>query len=183
MEDVQQYGKGLLSISVIAVLLVFTVMVCQFESLSKPFIIILLLPFMLIGIVLCFFLVGLPVNMITIIGVVMLAGIVVNNGIVMVDYIQTLMQKGLSLNNACIEASRSRLRPVLMTTATTVLAMVPMGFFPGSGGRLLQPLGLTISGGLSVSMLATLFLIPILFSLFHKKSEFERVQKFNEVQV
>ena len=182
MEDVQQYGRNLFFVFAIAVLLVFTVMVCQFESLSSPFIIILLLPFMLIGIVLCFLFFGLPVNMITIIGVVMLAGIVVNNGIIMVDHIQSLIRKGKYLKDACIEASQRRLRPVLMTTATTVVAMIPMGFFPGSGGRLLQPLGLTIAGGLSVSMLVTLFLIPTLFSLFHERIGISRA-KINEGMV
>lgn len=167
MEDVETYGVSLVYIFALAVLLVFAVMICQFESLKSPFIIILILPFMFVGIIMTFLLMGLVLNMITIIATVMLAGIVVNNGIVMVDYTSLLRRRGYSLGDACLESGRSRLRPVLMTTLTTVLAMVPMGFFPGEGGALLQPLGLTIAGGLTISTVATLFLIPLLYSLFH----------------
>lgn len=168
MEDVETYGKSLVYIFALAVLLVFAVMVCQFESVKSPFIIILILPFMFIGIIMSFLLMGLEISMITIIAAVMLAGIVVNNGIVMVDYTNLLRDRGYSLEDSCIESGRSRLRPVLMTTLTTVLAMVPMGFFPGEGGALLQPFGITIAGGLTISTVATMFLIPVLYSLFHK---------------
>ncbi|MBF9018587.1 MULTISPECIES: efflux RND transporter permease subunit [unclassified Oceanispirochaeta] len=171
MEDVETYGKSLIYIFALAVLLVFAVMVCQFESLKSPFIIILVLPFMFIGIILIFLLMGLAINMITIIAAVMLAGIVVNNGIVMVDYTKLLRDRGACLENACLESGRSRLRPVLMTTLTTILAMVPIGFFPGEGGAMLQPLGMTIVGGLAISTVATLFLIPVLYSLFHRREE------------
>ncbi|MDC7235189.1 MAG: efflux RND transporter permease subunit [Spirochaetales bacterium] len=167
-EDALTYGRSMVFIFALAVLLVFAVMVCQFESLKSPFIIMLVLPFMFVGIVLGFMLMSLPVSMITIIGSVMLAGIVVNNGIVMVDYTNLLRERGMSVSKACREAGRSRLRPVLMTTMTTVLAMVPLGFFPGEGAALLQPFGITIVGGLLVSTVATLLLIPVLYSLFHK---------------
>lgn len=171
MEDVETYGKSLIFIFALAVLLVFSVMVCQFESLKSPFIIILVLPFMFIGIILIFLLMGLAINMITIIAAVMLAGIVVNNGIVMVDYTKLLRDRGACLEDACLESGRSRLRPVLMTTLTTILAMVPIGFFPGEGGAMLQPLGMTIVGGLAISTVVTLFLIPVLYSLFHRREE------------
>jgi len=169
MEDVQQYGASLLMIFGLAALLVFGVMICQFESLRDPFIIMLVLPLMIIGITLAFFLMRLPVNMVTIIGAVMLAGIVVNNGIVLVDYTNLLVRRGQALRDACLNAGQSRLRPVLMTTLTTVLAMVPIGFFPGEGGALIQPLGLTIVGGLCVSTLMTLFLVPLLYYQFNRR--------------
>lgn len=171
MEDVETYGRSLIIIFGLAVLLVFAVMVCQFESLKSPFIIVLVLPFMFIGIILSFLLMKMTISMITIIAAVMLAGIVVNNGIVMVDYTNLLIARGSTLSEACLESGRSRLRPVLMTTLTTVLAMVPIGFFPGEGGALLQPFGMTIAGGLTISTLCTLFLIPVLFSLFHRGKE------------
>ncbi len=167
-EDVSRYGRALFSIFGLAVLLVFAVMIAQFESVKSPFIILLVLPYMLIGIILSFLVMNLPLNMVTIIAAVMLAGIVVNNGIVMVDYTGLLIKRGLGVEEACIESGRSRLRPVLMTTLTTVLAMVPLGFFPGEGASLLQPFGITIAGGLMVSTAATLFLIPVLYALFSR---------------
>ena len=167
-EDVSRYGRALFSIFGLAVLLVFAVMIAQFESVKSPFIILLVLPFMFIGIILSFLVMNLPLNMVTIIAAVMLAGIVVNNGIVMVDYTGLLIKRGLGVEEACIESGRSRLRPVLMTTLTTVLAMVPLGFFPGEGASLLQPFGITIAGGLMVSTAATLFLIPVLYALFSR---------------
>jgi HAE1 family hydrophobic/amphiphilic exporter-1 len=111
---------------------------------------------------------GQQLNMFTAVGVVMLFGIVVNNGIVLVDYTNLMRARGLPIRDACIEAGGHRLRPILMTTLTTVLAMVPMGFFPGEGAELVQPIGQTVIGGLSVSMIMTLFLIPVLYSIFNR---------------
>jgi len=103
-----------------------------------------------------------------------LVGIVVNNGIVLVDYTNTLRKRGMGLTEACLEAGRSRLRPVLMTSLTTILGMVPLAFFPGEGTETVRPIGQTIVGGLSVSSLMTLFVTPVLYSLFNRKKEHSR---------
>ena len=102
------------------------------------------------------------------IGVVVLVGIVVNNGIVLVDRINLLRRRGMSVSEACLQAGVHRLRPILMTSLTTILAMVPMVFFPGEGSEQVRPIGVTVIGGLAASTLLTLFLVPALYSLFNR---------------
>jgi HAE1 family hydrophobic/amphiphilic exporter-1 len=103
------------------------------------------------------------------VGIVMLAGIVVNNGIVLVDYTNLLVGRGMSVREACASAGASRLRPVLMTTLTTILGLVPMAFFPGKGATMIQPIGLTVIGGLASSTIITLFFIPVIYSFVNEK--------------
>jgi HAE1 family hydrophobic/amphiphilic exporter-1 len=158
-------------IMIIAVALVFGVMASQFESLRDPFIIFFTIPLMVIGIVFLYKLTGEAISMYTAVGVIMLAGIVVNNGIVMVDYTNILRGRGLCIRDACIEAGGNRLRPVLMTTLTTVLGMLPMAFSTGQGSELVQPFGQTVIGGLTMSTLLTLFLVPVLYALFNRKHD------------
>jgi HAE1 family hydrophobic/amphiphilic exporter-1 len=100
--------------------------------------------------------------------VLILVGIIVNNGIVLVDYTNLLRKRGLPLIEACAEAGRSRLRPILMTTLTTILGLVPMAFFPGEGSEMVQPIGQTVLGGLSFGTLMTLFLMPVLYAIFNQ---------------
>jgi len=107
--------------------------------------------------------------MFTAVGIIMLSGIVVNNGIVLVDYINLLIGRGEALEEACIKGGVNRLRPVLMTTLTTILGMSPMAFIPGEGSELVQPIGQAVIGGLTTSTLITLFFIPLVFILFNKK--------------
>jgi len=170
MEDIAQTGSVLLKILAIAVLLVFGVMVSQFESLRAPFIIILAMPMLAIGVIGIFLLMGMSFDMIALIGVVMLAGMVVNNGIVLVDYIGLLRKRGAGLHEACLEGGVSRLRPILMTTLTTIATMVPLAFFAGEGGARMQGLALTVVGGLSVNTLITLIFVPVLYALFFRES-------------
>jgi HAE1 family hydrophobic/amphiphilic exporter-1 len=144
-------------------------MASQFESLKDPFIMFLTVPLMVIGIVLIYLIMGKPFSLFTAIGVVMLAGIVVNNGIILVDHTNLLVNRGYTLASACIEAGRSRLRPILMTTLTTILGMVPMAFFPGEGSELIQPIGQTVIGGLTTSTIMTLVFIPVMYYVFNKK--------------
>jgi HAE1 family hydrophobic/amphiphilic exporter-1 len=106
--------------------------------------------------------------MFSLVGLVMLAGIVVNNGIVLVDYTNLLVGRGVPVQQACIEAGASRLRPVLMTTLTTILGLIPMSFFPGKSATMIQPIGLTVTGGLLSSTFMTLFFIPVLYSLINE---------------
>jgi HAE1 family hydrophobic/amphiphilic exporter-1 len=158
-----------LIIMVIAVALVFAVMASQFESLLDPFIIFLCLPLMAVGVIWIYIITGTTFSMFTAVGLVMLAGIVVNNGIVLVDYTNLLRERGLTIREATVQAGGNRLRPILMTTLTTVLGMVPMAFFPGEGSELVQPIGLTVIGGLTVNTLGTLYLVPVLYSIFNRK--------------
>jgi HAE1 family hydrophobic/amphiphilic exporter-1 len=121
-------------------------------------------------------------SLFTAVGLVILIGIVVNNGIVLVDYTNLMRKRGLSIWEACIEAGGTRLRPILMTTLTTVLGLVPMAFFSGEGAELVQPIGKTVVGGLSVSALLTLFLVPVLYSIFNGISEKRKQRKERKKQ-
>jgi len=167
--DLMDYGKKFLAIMILALFLVYGVMASQFESFKDPFIMFLTVPLMLIGVVLIHLIVAKPFSLFTAVGVVMLAGIVVNNGIVLVDYTNLLVNRGHTLFNACVEAGVSRLRPILMTTLTTILGMVPLAFFPGEGSELVQPIGQTVIGGLATSTVITLVFIPVMYFVFNKK--------------
>ena len=172
--EIQSYLIKFIVVMIIAVVLVFGVMASQFESLRDPFIIFFTIPLMFIGIIFIYKITGETISMFSAVGLVMLAGIVVNNGIVLVDYTNLLRERGLCIRDACIEAGGNRLRPVLMTSLTTILGMTPMAFFPGEGSELVQPLGQTVVGGMTVSTIMTLFLVPVLYSLFNRKHETNR---------
>jgi HAE1 family hydrophobic/amphiphilic exporter-1 len=155
-------------------------MASQFESFKAPFIIFFTIPMMLIGVMWLYFLLGEPLSMFSLVGLVMLAGIVVNNGIVLVDYTNLLRARGTEVRQACVDAGRSRLRPVLMTTFTTILGMVPLAFFPGEGAAITQPVGMTIVGGLVSSTAVTLFLIPVLYSLIEGRGKVRHIDPVGE---
>ena len=156
-------------IIVLAVLLVFGVMAGMYGSFKKPFINLFTIPFMFIGVLLIYFLSGQTVSIMTMVGLVMLVGIVVNNGIVLVDYTGLLVARGLDVQTACLEAGTSRLRPVLMTTLTTILGMLPMSFTKQGSSSLVQPIGLCVVGGLISSTFVTLVIIPALYALMCKE--------------
>jgi HAE1 family hydrophobic/amphiphilic exporter-1 len=153
------------------------VMAAQFESFKDPFIIMFAVPFTLVGVVLAFLATGLTLSVTTFIGVIMLMGIVVNNGIVLVDYTNMLRKRGYTLYDAVAEAGRSRLRPILMTTLTTILGMLPMALSKGMGKEMYSPLGVTIIGGLLVSALVSLILIPAIYTSINEKSELKSANK------
>lgn len=163
--------KQFIVIIAMAIILVFAVMASQFESLLDPFIVLFTMPLVVIGIVAVYAITGLKLNVMTAVGVLILVGIIVNNGIVLVDYTNLLRKRGLPLIEACAEAARNRLRPILMTTLTTVLGLVPMAFFPGEGSEMVQPIGQTVLGGLSFGTLMTLFLMPVLYAIFNQMRE------------
>ncbi len=150
---------------ILALILTYLVMAAQFESLVHPLIILAAVPFGLVGVVLTLALFAVPVSAIALIGVIMMAGIVVNNAIVLVDYINQLRRRGMELHAAIRQAAVTRVRPILMTTATTVLGLVPLALRLGDGWELRQPLAVTVIGGLLFSTLITLVLVPILYSL------------------
>lgn len=170
-ESMIEFLMIFIEIILIAILMVFAIMASQFESFKSPFIVLFTLPLGLIGIVLMYIFFGVPFNVLTAVGALILVGVVVNNGIVLVDYTNLLRKRGMSLADACLEASKSRLRPVLMTTLTTVLALTPMAFFPGEGGEMVQHVGITVFGGLTFGTIMTLYLIPCLYYLFNRKQE------------
>jgi HAE1 family hydrophobic/amphiphilic exporter-1 len=153
----------------LAVFLVYFVMASKFESLMHPFIIMFTIPLGLVGVIWALMASGNPVSVIVLIGVVMLAGIVVKNAIVMVDYINICRERGMPKNEAIIEAGKIRLRPILMTTLTTILGLVPMALGLGEGAEIRAPMAITVIGGLAVSTLLTLIVIPTVYSVFDRK--------------
>jgi len=124
-----------------------------------------------IGIVAIYLITGEVFNALTLVGLLVLIGIITNNGIVLVDYTNLLRKRGYPLFDACVEAAGNRLRPILMTTVTTLFALVPMAFFPGEGSELVSPIGRTVLGGLSFGSLLTLFLMPTMYYIINKKTD------------
>ncbi len=170
-EDLMKAIKQFVVIILMAIILVFAVMASQFESLLDPFIVLFTLPLTIIGIVLLSMIMGDTLSVLTAVGLLILVGIIVNNGIVLVDYTNLLRKRGYNLVDACAEAARSRLRPILMTTLTTVLGLTPMAFFPGEGSEMVMPIGRTVLGGLSFGTMMTLFLMPVLYFIFNRLRE------------
>jgi len=155
----------------IAVFLVFGVMASLFESFRDPFIIILCIPLSFIGIIAIHLITGHIFNILTAVGLLVLVGVIVKNGIILVDYTNLLRKRGLSLHDACVEAAGNRLRPILMTTLTAVLALLPMAFVPGEGSELTAPIGETVLGGLTFGTLMTLFLMPAVYYIINRRSD------------
>jgi HAE1 family hydrophobic/amphiphilic exporter-1 len=176
MENMQNMMKAFVLIITLALLLVFGVMAAQYESFRDPIINFCTIPLILIGVVAIHIITGQAISMLTMIGFVMLTGIVVNNGILLVDYTNILVRRGTAVREACLEASVTRLRPVLMTALTTAFGLIPMAFFPGASSGMTQPIGLAIIGGLTSATFITLFFIPVLYSLINahgKRGEHE----------
>ena len=166
LEEQQESFADMGLLAVLIIMLVYFVMAAQFESLRYPFIIMFSIPFALTGVLIALFITSGTINMMSAIGSIMLIGIVVKNGIVLVDYINLNRERGMGITTAVINGGKSRLRPVIMTTATTVLGMIPMAIGFGEGAELWQPMGVVIVGGLTVSTLITLIIIPTLYCVF-----------------
>ena len=165
-EDQQESNRDLGQLGLIIILLVFVVMAAQFESLTLPFIIMLSVPFAFSGIILALIVTGTNMNIMSMLGGIMRIGIVVKNGIVLIDYTNLLRERGYGLINAAQAAARSRLRPILMTTLTTILGMVPMAISTGVGAEMWRPMAVSIIGGLMVSTVLTLIYVPSMFCVF-----------------
>ena len=165
-EDQQDSNRDLGTLGILIIILVFIVMAAQFESLTYPFIIMLSVPFALSGIILALAFTGTNLNIMSMLGGIMLIGIVVKNGIVLIDYTQLLRERGYGLIRSAVAAARSRLRPILMTTLTTILGMVPMAVGHGVGAEMWRPLGVSVIGGLTVSTILTLIYVPSMFCIF-----------------
>ena len=166
--DISRLGSPLIIVLVVAIIMVFAVMASLFESLVDPFVIFFSIPLLMIGVILVYSIIGQPLSLFSIVGIVVLVGIVVNNGIVLVDYTNLLRHKGTPLAEAVRLGARSRLRPVLMTSLTTILGMVPLGFFAAEGTETIQTIGQTIVGGLVASTFLTLFVTPVVYSLVNR---------------
>jgi len=165
-EDQQESFADLATLGVLIIILVFIVMAAQFESMTYPFIIMFSIPFAFSGILIALALTGTTLNVMSMLGGIMLIGIVVKNGIVLIDYTMLCRERGMSALRAAVVAGRSRLRPVLMTTLTTILGMVPMAVSAGEGSEMWRPLGVSVIGGLTISTVLTLILVPVLYCSF-----------------
>ncbi len=176
-EEQREAFADLFLLLLLGILLVYMVMAAQFESLLDPFIVMFSIPFTFTGVILAFILTNTPLSVIAFLGVVMLTGIVVNNSIVLISYINILRARGLGIVDAITQGGKDRLRPVLMTTFTTLFAMVPLVLTQGEGSETWQPLGITMIGGLSVSTLVTLLFVPTLYAIFESKIKNNGVKK------
>jgi len=168
-EEMQSSFDSMRFALILAVFLVYLVMASQFESLIHPLVILFTIPLALVGAVLALYLTGTTVNVVAFIGVIMLAGIVVNNAIVLVDLINQLQSQGIEKMSAIMEAGRARLRPILMTTLTTALGLLPMAIGFGEGAEVRTPMAIAVIGGLLVSTALTLIVIPVVYSLLDRK--------------
>jgi len=180
-EEQQETNSDLGLLMLLCIVLVYIVMAAQFESMTYPFIIILSLIFGLAGVLLGLMVTGQAISLMAMVGMVMLIGIVVKNGIVLVDYINLNRERGMSIDRAVIDAGRSRLRPILMTTFTTVLGMLPMAIPRGTGSEMWQPLGVAIVGGVAFSAILTLIYVPALYSIFGANGVKLKRRKFKKL--
>jgi multidrug efflux pump subunit AcrB len=168
LQEGRRMGMLLLGL---ALFLVFVVMAVQYESLRNPLVILISIPFTSIGVAAGIYWLGIPISMPIWLGLIMLAGIVVNNAIVLVEQIEIEREQGLPMIEAIVEAARLRLRPILMTTLTTVMGMTPLALGFGEGSEMLRPLAVVIVWGLSFSMLVTLVLVPAVYRMLHYFSD------------
>ncbi|MDR2131479.1 MAG: efflux RND transporter permease subunit [Odoribacteraceae bacterium] len=167
-EEQQKSNKSLMLLLVLSLLLVYIVMASEFESFKMPFIIMLSIPFAFSGVILALLLTGTTLSMIAMLGAIMLVGIVTKNGILLIDFINLTRERGVRLNDAIAIASRSRLRPVLMTAVTMILGMLPMAISTGEGSETWRPMGIAIMGGLLFSTIITMVIVPVVYALMDR---------------
>lgn len=171
VEDMEESMMDLMLLLVLSLILTFLVMASQFESMRMPFIIMFSIPFAFSGVVLAHLVTGITMSVISMVGGVMLVGIVVKNAIVLVDYINLMRARDLELREAIIVSGKSRLRPVLMTSLTTILGMLPLALSTGTGSEIWSPMGIAVIGGLIFSTIVTLILIPVVYHMMLRRSE------------
>lgn len=168
VEEQRKAFRDLTLLLILGIALVYMVMAGEFEDFVDPFIIMFSVPFAFVGVIWAFAVTATPLNLMSFIGAIMLMGIVVNNAIVLVDYTKQLRARGMSLTEAVVTGGKTRLRPVLMTSLTTIFGMVPLALSRGEGSEIWNALGITVIGGLLVSGLVTLILVPLVYSLVHR---------------
>jgi len=168
-EEMQVSFKSLRFALILAIFLVYLVMASQFESFIHPLVIIFSIPLALIGAVFALWITGSKISVVVLLGSILLAGIVVNNAIVLIDRINRMRAKGMEKMAAILEAGKSRLRPIIMTMLTTTLGLLPMAIGLGEGAEVRAPMAITVIGGLTVSTFLTLIIIPVVYSLMDRK--------------
>ena len=168
-EDQQDSFSDLGTLAVLIIILVFIVMAAQFESLTYPFIIMFSIPLAFTGGFIALLLTGQEVNVLAMLGFIMLAGLIVNNGIVLIDYINQARKAGVSKHEAIISSGKTRVRPILMTVLTTVLAMLTTALGIGDGSDMMRPMAITLIGGLVYGTVLTLIVIPCIYDMFHRE--------------
>jgi HAE1 family hydrophobic/amphiphilic exporter-1 len=182
-EDQQESFQDLALLMLLSLILVFIVMASQFESFTMPFIIMFSIPFAFTGVILALLITGTTLTIVAALGAVLLIGIVVKNGIVLVDFTNLMRDRGMRLVDAIVASGRSRLRPVLMTAFTTILGMLPLAMSTGEGSEIWRPMGITVIGGLVFSTIVTMIIIPVMYGLLARTGERDKVlrlrKKFN----
>jgi HAE1 family hydrophobic/amphiphilic exporter-1 len=179
-EDQQESFQDLMLLMLMSLILVFIVMASQFESFTMPFIIMFSIPFAFTGVMLALFITGSTLNIVAGLGAVLLIGIVVKNGIILVDFTNLMRDRGMRLYDAIVAAGRSRLRPVLMTALTTILGMVPLAFSTGEGSEIWRPMGITVIGGLVFSTIITMIIVPVMYGLMGRSGERNKIMKLRK---
>lgn len=182
-EDQQESFQDLALLMLLSLILVFIVMASQFESFTMPFIIMFSIPFAFTGVILALLITGTTLTIVAALGAVLLIGIVVKNGIVLVDFTNLMRDRGMRLTDAIVSSGRSRLRPVLMTAFTTILGMLPLAMSTGEGSEIWRPMGITVIGGLVFSTIVTMIIIPVMYGMLARTGERDKVlrlrKKFN----
>lgn len=179
-EDQVEGFRDIGLLMIMSLILVFIVMASQFESFAMPFVIMFSIPFAFTGVVLILFLTGTTLSLIAALGAVLLVGIVVKNGIVLVDFINLMRDRGIELYEAIAKAGHSRLRPVLMTAGTTILGMLPLALSKGEGSEIWTPMGITVIGGLVVSTLVTMVIVPVMYAILARRGERDKKMKLRK---
>lgn len=179
-EDQQDSTRDMLLLGALILMLVYIVMASQFESFSKPFIIMMSIPFALTGVLLALLVTGQNLDMIGMLGIILLIGIVVKNGIVLVDYINLMRERDVPLYEAIAMSGQSRLRPVMMTALTTILGMIPMATSTSEGSEMWTTMGIVVIGGLLISTLVTLIVVPVLYGVFNRHGDHEKQEKIRK---
>ena len=179
-QDQQDTFGDMFTLALLILLLVYIVMASQFESFSKPFIIMMAIPFALSGICLALVVTGQSLDMVGALGIILLIGIAVKNGIVLVDYINLMRERGLPLYEAIAVSGQSRLRPVMMTAFTTILGMIPMATSRSEGSELWTTMGIVVIGGLLVSTCVTLIVVPVLYGAMERKGDQDKKEKLRK---
>lgn len=179
-QDQQDSNRDMLVLGLLIMMLVYIVMASQFESFSKPFIIMFSIPFAISGVILMMLFTGNNLDAVGLLGLILLIGIVVKNGIVLVDYINLMRERGIPLNEAIALSGQSRIRPVLMTALTTILGMIPMATSTSEGSEVWTTMGLVVIGGLTVSTIITLIIVPVLYGVFNRKGDQEKREQMRK---
>lgn len=167
----------------LAVVFIYLIMVAQFQNLLSPFIVLFTLPLAFTGGLLLLYLAGMELSIIAMLGFLVLAGVVVNNGIVFVDYVNQLRERGVEKREAILKTGVTRIRPIIMTALTTILALTTLALGYGSGAEMMQPMAVVTVGGLTYATLLTLFVVPVLYDLFVRVKKRNSLEKIDSEEV